>query len=54
MIGEAINIIKLKISKIKENNVVDFENPDESVHIIRNSNRNFDILTNKNQAFKCL
>ncbi|HOS16025.1 MAG TPA: hypothetical protein PKX15_03275 [Bacteroidales bacterium] len=44
------NIIKLKISKIKEINVVDFENPDESVHIIRNSNRNFDILTNKNQA----
>lgn len=44
------NIIKLKISKIKEISVVDFENPDESFRILRKGNRNFDILTNKNQA----
>lgn len=43
------NIVQLKISKIKEINVLDLEEPDQSLRIQRTDTRNFHILKSDNQ-----
>ena len=42
------NIVKLKISKIKKVQIIDYENPEQSFSIIRDGERTFDIVSNNN------
>jgi len=43
------NLMKLKISKIKKIEIIDYEYPEESFSIVRNGERFFDIFTKENQ-----